>query len=290
MRNPISYSVRKCTTCGYVYKIGSGCKLCASLGAARRYVADKPKYNKASAAYKEKVLAKTPAEYSPETFKTCTTCKIPKVIGEYYPALLGRYSVESICKLCSADYAKVYAANNKHELISKRLRDKDKRSVYKAKYYAKNRDMLIEKSRGVYASLSKEDKHNRRARCSKGMPSKVKATKRKYKIKRKNSMSKAFVSWADDFILAEIDDLCTLRTISTGFSWHVDHIVPLISNYVSGLHWEGNLSVIPASVNISKGNHHWPDMPIYTTQDKHELKYYKWLSEMANQVDKPQTL
>ena len=68
-------------------------------------------------------------------------------------------------------------------------------------------------------------------------------------------------AWANQFFISEIYDLAQRRTKATGIEWHVDHIVPLRSNIVSGLHVEQNLRVIPKSTNLAKGNRHWPDMP-----------------------------
>lgn len=41
----------------------------------------------------------------------------------------------------------------------------------------------------------------------------------------------------------------------------VDHVVPLISSIVCGLHCEANLQYLPSSENQSKRNFHWPNMP-----------------------------
>lgn len=50
-------------------------------------------------------------------------------------------------------------------------------------------------------------------------------------------------------------------TKSTGVQHHVDHVVPLQSRLVCGLHVEFNLAVLPRFDNQSKSNRWWPDMP-----------------------------
>lgn len=59
----------------------------------------------------------------------------------------------------------------------------------------------------------------------------------------------------------EAHSLAILRKNATGIEWHVDHVVPLRSNIVSGFHNEFNLAVITAKENLIKGNRFWPDKP-----------------------------
>lgn len=79
--------------------------------------------------------------------------------------------------------------------------------------------------------------------------------------KRYATKLRAIPSWADLKDIEGFYALAKLRTKLTGIEWHVDHVVPLNSDIVCGLHCEANLQVIPAGPNISKGNAWWPDMP-----------------------------
>lgn len=63
--------------------------------------------------------------------------------------------------------------------------------------------------------------------------------------------------WAnefDTFVLRECEHLCKLREESTGIAWHVDHMIALRGQLVSGLHCALNFQVIPAYINLFKNN------------------------------------
>lgn len=78
---------------------------------------------------------------------------------------------------------------------------------------------------------------------------------------RRAARKSAVPSWANRFFIEEIYHLARLRTKLLGVKHHVDHIVPLRSEIVCGLHCERNLRVIPAIDNQKKHNKYWPDMP-----------------------------
>lgn len=64
-----------------------------------------------------------------------------------------------------------------------------------------------------------------------------------------------------DLFEVEAYALCRLRFEATGIRHEVDHLVPLRSKLVCGLHNEFNLGVISAAENNRKGNRFWPQMP-----------------------------
>ena len=71
----------------------------------------------------------------------------------------------------------------------------------------------------------------------------------------------AVPEWGIDFYIQEAYSLAKLRTMVLDVKYHVDHIVPLKSKLVCGLHTHTNLAVIPAKMNLAKSNCFWPDMP-----------------------------
>lgn len=73
-------------------------------------------------------------------------------------------------------------------------------------------------------------------------------------VRRKRAKAQATPAWADISAIRAI--YAEAREISrrTGQPHHVDHIVPLKSDVVCGLHTQSNLRVIHAFINLSKGN------------------------------------
>lgn len=80
---------------------------------------------------------------------------------------------------------------------------------------------------------------------------------------RRAARGRAVPVWANKRAVLDMYLEARRKTKETGVTHHVDHIVPLISKgrVVCGLHWEGNMQVIPATENMAKGGRVWPDMP-----------------------------
>ena len=98
------------------------------------------------------------------------------------------------------------------------------------------------------------------------------AAKKKYKIdnpekvranciyRRVSKMHRtpAWLTADDHWLIEQAYELAVVRTKIFGFSWHVDHVIPLQGRLVSGLHVPTNLQVIPAVENIRKANRFVP--------------------------------
>jgi hypothetical protein len=122
-----------------------------------------------------------------------------------------------------------------------------------------------------FRELNREALNAYHAQKRKDNPERVKEIRRAYRGRHpeitgvENAIRRAIkrnarVEWADKNAIRQIYRLAKTKETETGVPHHVDHIVPLKSNLVCGLHVEANLQVLTAFENISKHNKTWPDM------------------------------
>lgn len=195
--------------------------------------------------------------------KRCSCCKLEKPHSLFYKRKEARDGLQSQCGACRTDAAKKYAANNQ-----------DRRSENWTAYYPKNADYLKQQAKERYEK--DPEKASARARDRYQQNKEQVQAKRSawgkanlhllaaHNANRRAMRNMAKAKWANDFFIQEAYHLARLRTELFGFAWHVDHIVPITSKLVCGLHTENNLQVIPALENMKKHNCYWPDMPCDT--------------------------
>jgi hypothetical protein len=140
-------------------------------------------------------------------------------------------------------------------------------SVYKKEYRIKNSERILaqqkeydrkkyplrkEYYRDRYVVLKdKITEQNRLWRINNPHLNAKKSSKRRAaKLQR----TPIWLSNDDHWMIEQAYELAALRTKMFGFSWHVDHVLPLQGKTVSGLHVPSNLQVIPGKENLMKHN------------------------------------
>ncbi len=147
----------------------------------------------------------------------------------------------------------------------------EQRRAYKRRYVEENKEKVAEAKRQyvlkypdrVKASKAAWSKRNPEKRAAYQVRQ-ARKNRAYYTAKHKEYMTKranAFPAWANTFFIEEIYQLAKLRSEMLGVEHEVDHIVPLQSPLVCGLHCEANLRVITAKQNAIKKNYWWPEMP-----------------------------
>lgn len=151
--------------------------------------------------------------------KTCTKCKAAKQPSEFTVDRRRPDSLRQHCKACCK--------------AEREARKERKKETDAARY--------AEKANELRQYASKYRKANR---------PKVNA----YDAARDALRKLATPKWADRRRIKGFYEDARTRSRESGYLWHVDHIVPLKSKVVCGLHVEENLQVIPASTNQRKRN------------------------------------
>lgn len=192
--------------------------------------------------------------------KTCSACGIPKPLADYHKDKTKKHGVSSTCKPCaksrSSDW---YKANTERALKSCKDRYpqvREQRLKGMREWRERNPDRKQEIDRHWRTNNRDRKRENWREWKSKNPHKGAKESSLRRAAKRN-----ATPSWANHDVIAELFLEAARLTKQTGIKYHVDHIVPLKSEIVCGLHWEGNMRVITGAENISKSNRYWPDMP-----------------------------
>lgn len=185
-----------------------------------------------------------------DAFRRCCGCSQEKPLESFY-------SKEWRCKPCikieRAAYYKKHAKIIKEHVAAWQAEHPDKIKQYRHSHYVRHRDRFLSKKRRTRTA---GDRATDRARQKKFPERYAAANARRYARK-----IRAIPAWANHFFINEAYHLAQLRTRTLGFLWQVDHIIPLHSKLVCGLHVENNLQVIPALENQKKNNVRWIDMP-----------------------------
>lgn len=142
-----------------------------------------------------------------------------------------------------AEIKRIWRENNKEYLREKRKLQ-----------YEQNKEKENQQSR-AYKDLHREEINSKRAQFLRENPEINRAAAGRYRSAKR----RAIPAWANFEKILEIYREAVRLTKETGIPHHVDHIVPLQSKWVCGLHVETNLQILTKSENSSKSNRHWPD-------------------------------
>ena len=162
------------------------------------------------------------------TIKVCAECGSEKSIDCFYKDKRGKHGVRAVCKACESSRKTLYRSKNREHISS-----------YLKQYNQQNKDYVV-----AYKKKYRQDNSYRLNAIN---------------AHRRANKMRATPSWVDRKAIIGMYHLAALFN-KTGISMQVDHIVPLQSDLVCGLHCEANLQLLSATNNLTKGNHHWPDM------------------------------
>jgi hypothetical protein len=145
------------------------------------------------------------------------------------------------CKACVSEYKKQYKIDNA-ERIKKVQKAYDAAQNPLRKTYFQQR--YLEQKQKIDAA----NRAYRKANLDKH------AAKENKRRAAKLNRTPAWLTDDDHWMIEQAYELAALRTKMFGFSWEVDHVLPMQGKMVSGLHVPTNLQVIPATLNRKKTN------------------------------------
>lgn len=184
--------------------------------------------------------------------KHCICCKETKPFEEFSKHSQKKDGYYSYCKVCKSikdkkSYDK-YKEARYASSVEWKNKNKEKVRAYKRSWNSKNKEYFtnwnkenIEHVREERRAWKKANKAKVNAQTRKRQAAQLQRTPKwltehDYKVMESKY---AMAAWLSDVV---------------GIKYHVDHIIPLRGDNVSGLHVPDNLSIILAQENMNKGN------------------------------------
>ena len=173
--------------------------------------------------------------------KTCSVCKQVKEFSAFYKAAKSKTGFGNRCKTCELEYQR--GRKEEKQQASAKWWGKKGKEVLQLKR-AKTKQKQLEKTAHRLAVLALTEQT-------------LAVRWRKHNASRRFARKKATPVWVDSEHTARISSIYALTQQlqeATASIYHVDHIVPLISEQVCGLHVWWNLQPLSEKANIVKNN------------------------------------
>jgi len=192
--------------------------------------------------------------------KVCRACAIEKPLDQFYSDKGGKHGVMGSCKSCynGRQKAAYLARNNDPKVTSKRCPKcsavKPATSFYNSRCRCDGLEVTCKMCHGIrtkaYYCNNRDALRTAAQLYSEANPEVGAAKTARY---RSAKLQRDFSQGREDEVKAVYAEARRL-TEETGIQHHVDHIVPLQGEKVSGLHVPWNLQILTASENCSKSN------------------------------------
>jgi hypothetical protein len=195
---------------------------------------------------------------------SCKVCGETDLTKFYKRSDNGKY--RTVCKECAnkKSLEKYYANREDHLERDKKYRTENAEKISKRKqqYYLDNKDHILDRCAN-YRSEHVEERREYFKEYSKSNKEKLTIKGRFHSsIRRANKLNATpkWLSKEDKQAIKEIYLKASMLTKTTGITYHVDHIIPLVAadtdgnRVASGLHVPWNLQIITAEENLTKKN------------------------------------
>jgi hypothetical protein len=211
--------------------------------------------------------------------KVCTGCQEIKSHSCFAKCSREKSGLQSRCKPCRKKYHDAYKPMQHIKHREWKEKNLERYKANNRAYYLKNLEKMREKTR-LWAAENRDHKrqsdHNyylankealrdkwkrweennqqRLIDAQKDWLKKNAPAVRMAKTERRRAIRLRTPKWADKTKIRAIYAQAFMLEMQTGIKHHVDHIIPIKSHLVCGLHCEFNLRAIPAKENLSKKN------------------------------------